>query len=218
MTIVVWDGKTLAADRMTTRTSASKAGAAKEHRTSESTKLIIFPNQPRFGKDRLLACGYSGSVEQFAQFHVKVFGDLKKPDLDPDVDFYDRVEIMSELQLGIPEMSALFLTQTEKGVCIVHTLEWVHRNRQSWRATVHFTRHGLHQPCVAIGSGRQSTNVFAKALELTSAQYVHLATKYASACGNGMDLFQPGWDKLKRQQDISEQEKKDIAELFAKSL
>ena len=219
MTIIVWDGTMLAADRMTTRSQAAARGSvSKEHATSESTKLLLFPTKPMFGAGKLLAAGYSGSVEQFTHFHAKVFAALKKAEGAANVDFYDRVEIMAEMQIAIPEMSALYLTQADKGGLVVYTLEWMHRNRQSARATYHFTRHGSNVKTVAIGSGRLPTKVFSAAMNLTSPQYVHLATKYAHGCGHGMDLFQPGWDKLKRLDQLSAANKKYIAEQFAASL
>lgn len=217
MTIVVWDGKTLAADRMSSRSSADRTGAAEEHCTSESTKLILFPTKPNFSGDQLLACGYAGSVDQFSAFHAAIFRDLKNPKVDKDIDFYDRLNIVIGMQLTAPDISALYLLGDKRGRYSVYTVEWAHGTRRAWKATARVTPH--HPGTLAvIGSGRQSTKVFSTKLALTSEQYVHLATKYAEGCGHGMDLFQPGWAKTRRLTEISEEAKQDIFDKFAASL
>lgn len=214
MTIVVWDGKTLAADRMTT---LGHAGSIESHRTSESTKIILFPNKPRFGdiKDRrLLAAAYSGTVSVFSAFHDFVFEGVNDP-ANADVDYHERVRIVVKMQVGTPRMSAMYLVGDNKGETHVDLVTWLDNFNSPLKQGRFLKARGV----VAIGSGKTSSRVFTTGMkDLNSIQLVHLATRYADGCGHGIDYFQAGWTKTKRIKELTARDKAAIAKLFADSL
>lgn len=213
MTIVVWDGKTLAADRMT---SNGSAGSLKSHRTSETTKIILFPNKPRFGDkgQHLLAAAYSGTVSMFSTFHDIVFKGMDDP-VNADVDYYGRVQIAKDMQLAAPSMSALYLVSDDKGKTHADVLTWANPDGSPARRGRFFKAGRL----ATIGSGSVPCRVFFSRMKgVDSIQLVHLATKYAPGCGLGIDYFQPGWDELKRIKELGVEDKVKIAQLFADTL
>lgn len=185
MTLVVWDGKTLAADKLR---CANTDGIEDTMMHATVNKLHVFNKHDitfQIGRARtqLLSVAYSGHVAAYHHFHKHVFNNKSEKEipLKKEIDTYLRIK-------QSVDFSAFFLHATQdkdEGTKIILSMT----TRRSPN-TVELTQ-VLKNPFVAMGSGSHLAHLLHEKFSLGSVDIIKICSLFYDSVGNGINYITP---------------------------
>lgn len=219
MTIVVWDGKTLAADR---RVSSDITIDALMEKHTTITKVYDL-RQVKRGRDfveksltdemvwnRVIAIGYSGTDKHVRAFHAFLLDVLKhKEDVEEDIRNWIK------FTPAYLELNFILVVQNSKnnnyGICTIkkHTANLNHKPFFTY----------ISEDFYAIGSGAGIVNQWHKhGCELTATESVYLAALHTDSCGDGYTTLNIRTSKIKQSKTYSTGLKAKFLDLFQQKI
>lgn len=183
MTLIIWDGETLAADKLSVAPNRPTAA----HATVE--KICVFDDPledfsagPQGKNLVLLAAAYSGSVSEFSIFHKSVFKNKK---LYEHETYLERMNFVLSSTLQRPSFSGIFLASRPKGLANKIEAFVFGAGQRPVR------RLNTRPAFVAIGSGAALAREFRRTLNLDAVSLVKLVSLFEKNVGNGVDYLKP---------------------------
>lgn len=206
MTIIVWDGTTLVADRRITT-----HGVKQDVFQQEATKITTFEDT-KFNKgEELLVVGFTGQVGVYR----KIIATIEKHREDnPDAYVRTIVNSLIDSQFMVPSFACLFIT--DKAIHYIRNL----RGQPPVESANRLWRRASHEQFTALGSAEMGASVLHDIFEgtLTAREVLFLTTKSSKSLGGGFDQWSLKDPKIKRGRCLTTKQKETLGTRLNKLL
>lgn len=215
MTLVVWDGKTLAADRLVSTRFSGREEMSESIKFIEATKIHSFPDEEFLFTEngpRLLAIGYSGHKSDIEHFHEHMFFS----DVFGKIPLSAKIKKYRQLRGNVIASSlSIYSSKGRDGESIINHLVV---SPSSINAPTKLSKIDTKAgDVVSIGSGSGLADSFSKLGKLGSDEIIRLVSLFSSSVGNGINYVTPEKSlKLIRSDSYGSKEKEKHIKLFSK--
>lgn len=214
MTLVVWDGKTLAADRLVSTRFSNNAEASENIKYLEATKIHTFVDKEILFTEndfRLLAIGYSGNRGEIEHFHEQIF----HSDVFGNIPLVDKIKMYRNIRgISTPSSLSIYSSKRENGELALRHLV-INSNSPIDANT--FSKEDMKEGIIAcIGSGSHLVKSFSKLGKMGSKEIIRLVSLFNPTVGNGLNYITPGKSsKVFRSHSYTKKEREKHIRLFS---
>ena len=203
MTVIVWDGKTLVADR---RVNGDPSETA-----SRATKILTFEDKPWRDDESLLAVRFAGNAHNlsFMLDYIKRHS--------RDYNLQEFLQDFFERQIQMPTFGMLFITD-KRALIYENKVSGGRHKKSNWK-TLHHNGGGPRK-YIVVGSGEQYALRMISVMdrEIDAKELLFLATMGTDALGGGFDQWSLEERVVKRGRCLTKRQKESLVKRFDRKI